>query len=401
MNHLYQRGLSRNNKGGTLKAYAVNISHLLRFCYENRIDPYQLSDTKFIVFVKSLETQYDKCLIRSKNSVLAISRNCLDFLDYVGRLNDDLTFISSEGKIKAERRIATITDKETNRSFVRSYWHHRVLPTPSALKKRFPISAKNIELLTNAAAKTIDTFARKRQFVMLKLLETTGCRRSELIGITLESLYSAIEGHGGLLKIPTSKLGGNKHGFRYVPMSVTDLKFLHSFAKYNRAPLIRKLGVTDPKTLLINARTGRPLVANTITQEIASLAKTAAIQERVSPHMFRHRFITQYFIRLIRQHKLENADDCRRLIINTNALKQKIQQYTGHKHISSLDHYIDLAFAEITNHQAVVDGAIRSTKIASIKRTIAIIKSELHLKQHNTEISELLNTLIDELGDLE
>jgi len=43
MCRLYEQGHSRNNDGGTLKTYAANISHLIRYCFKNKIDNIQFS----------------------------------------------------------------------------------------------------------------------------------------------------------------------------------------------------------------------------------------------------------------------------------------------------------------------------------------------------------------------
>lgn len=55
--------------------------------------------------------------------------------------------------------------------------------------------------------------------------------------------------------------------------------------------------------------------------------------------MFRNRFITKLFVALIEQHEFENPDSFRRALLDTETIKQKIQQWTGHANLSSLDVY--------------------------------------------------------------
>lgn len=76
---------------------------------------------------------------------------------------------------------------------------------------------------------------------------------------------------------------------------------------------------------------------------------------QVCAHMFRHRFITKCFVKLIKQYDLENKDDFRNALMDINSLKTHIQQLTGHINVKSLDHYIDLAKDELTNINAVID----------------------------------------------
>ena len=89
MIELYQRGLSRTNNGGTLKTYASNISHLLRYCFLNRTDFINLTDSQFTLFVKGLQGKIkNKTTVvkaRNANTVINIARNCLDFLSCVAR----------------------------------------------------------------------------------------------------------------------------------------------------------------------------------------------------------------------------------------------------------------------------------------------------------------------------
>jgi site-specific recombinase XerD len=403
MYSLFKRGLSRKNGGGTLKAYAANVSHLLRYCFSNNIDLPQMTDARFSMFIRTLSSfnaPFSNSEPRSRNSVINIGRNCLGLLSHVGKMRFDDNFVSSDGVIKGERKLVNIKNNEKGTTFSKSYWFHRSFPVPSPLKKRFPISEVNIKKLTTAAAATEDIFIRKRRFAMLRLLESTGCRRSELVAMKVQSVYSALGEQPHLLRMPTSKGGGNRSSTRLVPVSKTDLKLLENYITYNRSPLVKKLGIEYHGTLFISSTTGQALLANTVTQEISTLSKYGGITERTSPHMFRHRFITQYFVKLIKQHDLKNIDDCRRLMINTGALKQQIQQITGHKLLSSLDVYIDLAFSELTNHIEVVDAATKDMKLSSLQRTLQMMKTELSASKREKGLAELLEVIADELNDL-
>lgn len=99
--------------------------------------------------------------------------------------------------------------------------------------------------------------------------------------------------------------------------------------------------------LLISEKKGNPIVAATISNEIAKLSKIAVIEEKICAHMFRHRFITNFFIKLIKQYDWENKDEFKNALLDINSLKVHIQQVTGHKNVESLNSYIDLAKAEL------------------------------------------------------
>lgn len=405
MHSLFERGLSRNNKGGTLKTYAGNISHLLRFCWCNSIDISQMTDSLFVLFIQSMLVEKKATFTtrhrRSTNAVLTIGRNCLDLLSFTGKLKGVENFVGKDGVIKAEMRHAKIEVANGNHRLVKSYWYHRSFPAPSPDKKRFPITEKNSRSIIEAAAATQNVFLRKRRFVMLKLLEQTGCRRSELSKITTHSIYAALNNPDKGLEIITAKAGGNKVITRFVPMSIPDLKFIASYIEFNRNPRVKARKLRDTGYLLINANNGNGLNANTITQELSELAMTAGIPERISPHMYRHRFITQYFIRLIMQHNIENQDDFRNLLVNTESFKQEIQQWTGHKRVTSLDIYINTAFSEITRRKEVVEGAMRSQHISSLRQTLNMTIDEIMVGVTTTSVTDLLQSISDQLLKLE
>lgn len=53
--------------------------------------------------------------------------------------------------------------------------------------------------------------------------------------------------------------------------------------------------------LLINENTGKAILPITISNEVNKIRKAAGIEENVCAHMFRHGFITNLFIQLIKQ----------------------------------------------------------------------------------------------------
>ncbi|NQD81035.1 site-specific integrase [Pseudomonas sp. CrR14] len=364
-----------------------------------------MTDTLFTLFMHTLLSDRNSLSMmrtrRSTTSTLAIGRVCIDLLAYVGNSTGQVGFVGYDGMIKAEKRKFVIGIGNGKARVTKEYWHHRSFPEPSPDKKRFPITETHSDSIIAAAAATKDIFLRKRRFVMLKLLAHTGCRRSELVSITTHDVYSALHNPTIGLKIITAKKRGNVSHYRYIPISIPDLKFIVSFIEYNRLPLIKSLEIEDHRLLFISARNGAPLTPNTITQEISALAGVAGISERLSPHMYRHRFITQLFIKLIIQHDLNNPDEFRKLLINTESFKREVQQWTGHTNVNSLDNYIHLAFTDISSRKKVVDAAIRSEQISSLLQTIKMAQSEiksgfpLSIEELLTTISEYLNELQD------
>jgi len=402
---LFYRGLSRRNRGGSLLIYATSISHLLRHLHENNIKLIELSDNQFSLFMRLLQGEtrpnQPEVFVRDSNSVIAVGRKCLDFLFFVGKLYQDEKFVGPKGQIIAHQKEFFAKTKSTSilsRQIVHNFWHHRTFPNPSPKNKRLPISTENIERLRNIIAQTSSsTFQLKRRYVMLKLLEITGGRRSEIAALTCKSIYQASKTQ--LLEVLTTKRRGNTEHFRLIPIARHDVAFLIEFIEKNRCVVIRKTCGKEKDTglLLISKTTGHGLKANTITQEIATLSIAAGIQEKSCPHMFRHRFITKLFVALIEQHQFENSDSFRRALLDTETLKQKVQEWTGHKNIASLDAYIHLAFDEITNFKSTYNAVRTRNIVQSAKGSLKQLKTELKNGVSANEISETLLKLIEGL----
>jgi len=130
-----------------------------------------------------------------------------------------------------------------------------------------------------------------------------------------------------------------------------------------RQPLLRRCGQSEHDVLFVSSANGAPLDWDSITQDIRVLARRAGIARAVTPHMFRHRFITKLFIDLIQLHDLKDVDALRRLLLSSEDLLMKVQQWTGHRSIDSLRTYVHEAFSDIS-------GLRRSLDLVRIKRAV-------------------------------
>src|SRR5690606_24034699 len=74
----YERRLSRRNHGGTLRHYASQISHIIRYCFYNKIDLIQVDNNRFIHFMNELRSE-EKAVqvvfrVRNSNTLNNIGR---------------------------------------------------------------------------------------------------------------------------------------------------------------------------------------------------------------------------------------------------------------------------------------------------------------------------------------
>jgi integrase len=384
MRELFEKGLSRRNRGGSLAVAAANLTHLLRFCWGRQTDPYDLTDNQFREFVVQLieepRAKRPEQKARNANGVIAIGRTCLQYLDCVGRQMGDTTLIGPEGRIRAQVKQHQV--KVAGRGPGRStknihYWDHPAFPKPDTKRKRSPISTAMIEDLRRAVASISKTsHQRMRRHTILKLLEITGARRGEIAGITVESVQQASRMQVPMLRVPTFKKRDDPNAYRLVPISRPDIAFLLQYIEIHRRSVIRRQLKVKPDhgLLLVNGITGEALRPNSITQEVRLLASAANIGEKACPHMFRHRFLTKLFVALIEQHNIENTDQFRRLLIDGEELKRKVAEWSGHTCLESLEHYIDLAFDEVGGYKKAYN--LVSTGLA-IDSFIGTVRAEI------------------------
>ncbi len=388
MVHLFKRNLSRNNNGGTLRQFAMDISHLIRYCYDNRIDFIQLNCDRFTAFIAKLRSEKDPlnpmARKRDSNTLIAIGRKCIDFLDFIGRLNGDDRFVIDT--VNAQQKKYLIHTKNSKSGRIEKFgWYHESFDTPSPRKNRSAISRKSIQELYDAipllSSINLDQqskrFIDRRRTIMLRLLEMTGARIEEVARIQVKDVEAANEQIDPKLRLVTLKKRRSED--RFVPVLHQDMAALKAYARVNRLMVIKRTigAANDHGSLFISEITGKPLSSRYMSNEIGLLRRTAGITSQACAHMFRNRFITKLFVRLINQYDFENKDEFRKALLDANTLKQQVQQYTGHGNVDSLDTYIDLAFDEVANLGAVVSTIRLQEAYESFDSNVEILQMEL------------------------
>ncbi|TAH13920.1 MAG: site-specific integrase [Curvibacter sp.] len=408
MLRLLDRGLSRFNRGGTLSTYATYLSHLIRFCANNSLEFRELTDSSFTLFIRGINGERSRDSIAAKrresSSVIDIAKICLDFLEFVGKLNG-ITLIGPTAAIRAERVKSARPGFGGSQIYVES-WHHHSLPTPSPERERLPVSSASIMRMRDQIPKCSSTeFQVRRRQVMLRALDITGGRRSEISNLTVESVINASQMVPPRLELLTVKgRGKHKNKARLIPITRHDANLLLQFVRVNRQTIIKRTcgARHDHGFVFISEKTGNALRPNTITQEISTISRAAKLDVRVSPHLFRHRFITNVFRALIEEYKAQNADEFRSKLMSDQDIKTKLAEWTGHSSIESLDRYIHLAFAEI-------NGLNKSIEIVAAKRAIRTfemaltqidldIQNEQELVKRTEELRNLVEEVLQDLG---
>lgn len=402
----YIINLSEKNRSiYTIKQKANNLSHLVKYCFYKKIKFINFKEADLISLSNFLinEKKENNQLKRTKNTVIDIVKSILDFMAYFGDLNGDTDFIYNQ--IGAKKKNYNILLKEYNGKITKEGWIHKAIPLSDPKKIRTPISKKNIDKLYEAILNINSSkYLKQRRIQMLKLLENTGARAGEIALLKVSDVQDALNNSEGLIKLHTLKKKEN-NSIRFIPITQSDLNSLNKFIKIYREKIIKNtIGKSkDQGFVFINEKTGKTIIPATISNELAILRNYSNIETKVCAHMFRHRFITKLFVKLIKQYNYENPDSFRMALLDINSLKQKIQQFTGHTKLSSLDIYIDLAFDEITNINIIKDKIDISNIYESYDKNSELLLKELesgliNLKEYTKRQKELMNIKNKELS---
>lgn len=360
-------GLSRKgSKGGTMGEYAFKISHLIKFCYMVRKDFKELNDNDFTNFISSLRNEQSPTnpLLkkRNENTVVAIGKICLSFLTYVGHFYNEISFVAPNGTIRATERFHRIR-KDSRKSSSITYLHHHSFTNGFRQRRRNPISTENIQRLKSVVdISSNSAFVRERRRCLISLLEQTGARRTEVAMVRTEDILRAYHMPEPLLRMKTLKQGDKSE--RFIPTTKMLLHDLKKHIEFNRKNVMKSSPshVLDQGYFFISLTTGRAMSSATVSNEIALLRKLANIDEPVCPHMFRHAFITNLFALIMLRHKMNNEDDFQRALLDSEAFKAEVMQWTGHLDSESLDRYITLARSSLSGYSETVS-SIHAIKV--------------------------------------
>lgn len=161
------------------------------------------------------------------------------------------------------------------------------------------------EVLNPEQPKKVSEFRMLRDLTMLEFLYSSGIRRAELAGITLDAIDFG-------RKIVSVIGKGNKE--RSVPLGDPAQESCQEYLKIRSEELAKRN--TDSEYLFIKSN-GERLTVRTVNRIVRAYGLKAGI--RVTPHMLRHSFAT---------HMLDNGADIR-----------AIQELLGHEALSTTQTY--------------------------------------------------------------
>ncbi|WP_332399591.1 site-specific integrase [Vibrio metschnikovii] len=373
----------RGLKSDTIRGYAHDIIHLVRFIEKqpmlSRFS--QLTDATFTLFVQSLQAERTPLgeLKRRNNSVIKIAHSCLDFLLFVQEFHDLNSFIGKDkgNSIKVLEKPYK-RKQEGYKGFIEGVKvTHAAVPTKDEIKKLHPVSQANALRVWEFIKTQKNKDKRKRDMALYTAMEQLGCRISELHSIKVTDYYEARR--TGMLTLTTLKRKDD-NTTRKIPVPHLLLSVIADYIKVRKKAMRQKKVQHD--YLFISLKTGQCLSADSWTTYMNLWKKDLGIKGELHPHLWRHAFITDKLKELILASKeVNDKDDFRKHLLHTQTFKMQLQQWTGHTQLSSLDTYIDLAFADIHGYTEVYNAVSLKSSVELAKRQIEFLEEQIARKE--------------------
>ena len=238
----------------------------------------------------------------------------LDIRSYLAKMNEE-----KYARRTISRRISSL------RSFFKYLLRENKVKTNPFVKvktpkldKRLPVFLEETEINGLLELPAKDELGLRDQ-ALLEILYATGCRVSELVGLTLDRIdlsnqYVLLIGKG------------NKE--RLVPIGHTAVHAIENYFKNSRDIIMSKYNVPEHNRIFVNHR-GMPLTDRSVRRVLDRYIKELAINKHISPHTIRHTFAT---------HLLEHGADLR-----------SVQELLGHANLSTTQIYTHLTTERIAS----------------------------------------------------
>lgn len=274
-----------------LKKYLTYL-HVERGLSENTRQAYERDLRQLIIYLKQRGTDISLCEGNDLFLFLLNSKENGKAPRTIARLNATLrgffAFLLDEGLRNDNPSTYLVTPKLNQ-------------PLPKVL------SEVTMDKLLQSEQETVLTM---RNLAMLEVLYSSGLRVSELIGLRLADVS---------LDVGYVRCIGKGSKERIVPLGEPAIRNL---ARYLDGPRTILSGKQKNDVLFLNSH-GRPLTRQGVVHILNKWAKDHNLEQRISPHMFRHSFAT---------HLLDHGADLR-----------SVQEMLGHADIATTQIYTHLS----------------------------------------------------------
>jgi site-specific recombinase XerC len=405
MDGIFKKNWAVKHSGGTVRTYASHLSHIVRFCFSNKLNFVELSDKYFELFINGLmaEKKSNGNPKRSNTSVVTIGRYTLNFLIFAGEKVKNKNFIGKKGC-----RLNYIEKEYVENNVKRTYVEHYSFPSKDPYRRRLPLAQADEKKLLEYVSNNSDENIAMRDSCLIKAFKATGGRRSEVANIKVVDIKRALSSNDiiPMLKLITLKQrkNGVEEKTREVPVYRSTLKRINRYINRFRARTIKEIeessgeAFIDHGYVFIGETTGMPLKPDSITTYFNRWGKLIGAEGQLVAHAFRHTYITEKIEMLIQLFELKDESELKAKFASEENFSKKLKEWTGHKNEKSLQNYIHLAFEGLSGVRATFDKAEIVSGVNSAKAELDDLKNRVINK--NVSSAELLDEVEHLLSDL-
>lgn len=379
--NMYLLDIAHEVTGDSLRSYAAELSHLVRYCGKTPVSIEKLTDADIHALSKQLQDERSRRnpieRARNDNTVRAILSRAIRFLlwyqnTFMLLLRTPLIGEQSVSPQINIKRIKNDKSRSKNRR-IEYYYTHSAMPTPESREPKRPIALPVIEdiqrcinrqsLLEERSARFVQRYRnapallaaqleymRARRHFMIWMMMHTGLRPSELVEMSVRAHDKILVTR--TLKLPTKKRRKIKAPIRSFPILLNAATVVHRYltARTTYCGTLKGAGgEPNPGDAFFLTLDGEPIKKASLEKDFERLAEDAGYKDvQACLSMFRHRFIT-YEVTVHLKEFIENAGKSRQMMtdIDYESILKRVAVKTGHGSVQSLWHYIDLAWEEL------------------------------------------------------
>lgn len=379
--NMYLLDIAHEVTGDSLRTFASELSHLVRYCGKNHVSIESLTDADIHALSEQLQKEKSRRKplerARNDNTVRTILSRAIQFLLWYQKVIMLLlrTPLIGEQSVSPQiivKRIKNDKSKSRNRQ-IEYYYIHSAMPTSESREPKRPIAITVIEdilrsinrqsVLEARSARFVQRYRnnpallvaqleymRARRHFMIWMMKRTGLRPSELVEMSVGEHLDILA--TCTLKLPTKKRRKVKAPIRSFPILLNAATVVHRYltARTTYYETLQDAGgEPNPGDSFFLTVDGKPIKKSSLEKDFERLTEDAGYKDvQACLSMFRHRFIT-YEVTVHLKEFIENSGKSRQMMtdIDYESILKRVSAKTGHGSVQSLWHYIDLAWEEL------------------------------------------------------
>lgn len=416
--------------GDSLKTYATKLTHLVRFCSNEKLSFEEINDAYFFKLTKYLmdERSFNNPTERHRdnNTVKKILSQIIEFLFWYQKSY----LLPGEQRIIGERNESPriIVRKKRNVKSGNNNYHyyiHRCMPTSESVDPKRPISLPIIENIEkkidelsefdyyNEASlrrhsgnkekfKSQLEYIRARRHFMIWLMKRTGLRPAEMVSMLYDENKDVLRTK--TLIIPTKKRRKINTVNRGFSITLKDALIIYRYfiarTKYINTIKMSNSQYQPPNTIFLSVDGGSIKKAS-IEKDFERIINSCGYKDiKVCFSMFRHRFITYEVIIHLKEF-MGSTGKTRQLMTDGDyrLILKRVASKTGHGSEESLWHYIDIAWGELNVWGNVEIAITRLHAVDRLFNELLELKKDLNAER-TTESYEIVDMVLSRLSNI-